>query len=207
MEKIKSYLAGIVTGAIAMFFVADYYFAPVSAETSKNSTDTYSFVVEQRNGSKTSLIEKSKGEYATPDEIGKSIPYLSKNNMNHKQSIDDKLKNSSSNKDSSYYYSGKIGEDSVQFSHAVGPFFWANADLIALDINTLTVKKPDGQIIEYIDDYQNDLKLDYIVISENGNRNIYRDESSLKKAQKEFDDYCQQIVDHGFDKLRFNLLN
>ncbi|MBU1203686.1 MAG: hypothetical protein KKG60_01310 [Nanoarchaeota archaeon] len=92
---------------------------------------------------------------------------------------------------SQYKYDGKIGEDQVIFREKsyLG---------ISSDDNILRVIKPDGRIIEYKDRLRDDLKLESVEITKDGQTTTYYldDEIGkpiLKEAQKQFDNYLQQI--------------
>ena len=93
---------------------------------------------------------------------------------------------------SQYRYDGKIGEDKVKFTE--------DRDLIfkLRNGNVLSVTKPDGRAITYMDYQGNDLKLEYIEITKNGQETRYTPNNEvgkpiLEKAQKQFDDYLQEI--------------
>jgi len=91
---------------------------------------------------------------------------------------------------SQYTYDGKIGEDKVTFTET--------ECFAAEDDNILTITKPDGRVIKYVDRLKEDLKLEYVQITANGQTTKYTadDEvgkSILKEAQKQFDVYLQKI--------------
>ncbi len=92
---------------------------------------------------------------------------------------------------SQYKYDGKIGEDQVTF---IEKDYFFNA----ADDNILTVTKQDGRVIKYVDRLGEDLKLEYVEITQSGQTTKYTadDEvgkSILEEAQKQFDAYIQQI--------------
>lgn len=105
---------------------------------------------------------------------------------------------------SQYRYDGKIGEDKVKFTEDRNLIFkFRNG-------NTLNVTKPDGRVITYIDWLGNDLKLEYVEIKKNGITTQYAsgDEVGkivLEKAQKQFDNYMQQIKIFNINQGLVNL--
>ena len=98
-----------------------------------------------------------------------------------------------------YVYGGKIGEDQVtliQKSHFLGE-----------DSNILTVTKPDGRVIKYVDILRNDLKLEHVQITEKGITTNYtaNDEVGkpiLEKAQKQFNVYLKEIDEAKAQKIK-----
>lgn len=85
-----------------------------------------------------------------------------------------------------YRYSGKIGEDHVDFRKDVN------------GRNTLAVRKPDGRGINYFDIEGSDLKLESIITTEGDRQMIYSihdnaGKSILGEAQRQFDTYMEQI--------------
>jgi len=96
-----------------------------------------------------------------------------------------------------YEYAGKIGNDSVQFSH---DFYWKGKSNIQYNENKLVVKKEDGRHITYIDKEKNNLKIESVeIITLNGKEHCYYmggiiGESIVKEAQKQFDEYLDKIL-------------
>lgn len=91
---------------------------------------------------------------------------------------------------SQYKYKGKIGEDQVTFKEI--------RLLIVSDNNILTSTKPDGREIKYMDMWGEDLKLEYVEITRNGQTTKYTADDEvgkpvLEEAQKQFDYYLQKI--------------
>ncbi len=104
---------------------------------------------------------------------------------------------------SQYKYEGKIGEEQVTFTEKA--YFLLGGD------NILTVTKPDGRVINYVDDFKDDLKLEYVEITKNGQTTKYTADDEvgkpiLEKAQKQFDTYMQQIketrINQGLENLK-----
>lgn len=95
---------------------------------------------------------------------------------------------------SEYKFSGKIGEDYVEFKEEGYSIFPDN--------NILTEVKPDGRIIRYVDKWWENLKLDYIDITKNGKKESYTtdDKVVLKDAQKKFDNRMKQILEINTNK-------
>ena len=117
---------------------------------------------------------------------------------------------------SQYNYDGKIGEDQVTFSK----IRYFNHYVYLAD-NILTVTKPDGRVIKYVDSINKNrdlnegilhLSLEYVEITKNGQTTRYSvDEYDvggpiMKEAQKKFDAYIQQIteikVNQGLENLK-----
>ena len=105
-----------------------------------------------------------------------------------------------------YKFGGKIGDEIVIYEEN------RSAD-IRLGFHTyLTVIKPDGREINYIDSSSvSDLKLERVTISKEGNFLSYESEDVIGKpvveeAQKQFDDYLQKIkeakIKEGLDNLK-----
>ncbi len=88
-----------------------------------------------------------------------------------------------------YSYNGKIGEEKVEFKEEKRLFFQDN--------NYLAVTKKDGRQIIYVDNLNEDLKLDYVtILFEKEGITYIKDEigtSIIKEAQKQFDEYLIQI--------------
>jgi len=104
---------------------------------------------------------------------------------------------------SQYKYDGKIGEDKVTFMEK-GYFLVA-------DDNIITVTKADGRVIKYVDRKRDDLQLEYVKITKNGQTTKYTADDEvgkpiLEEAQKQFDDYIQQIketrINQGLENLK-----
>ena len=104
---------------------------------------------------------------------------------------------------SQYKYDGKIGEDQVTFTEKSYGF--------SVDDNILTVTKSDGRVIKYVDSKGEDLKLEYVEISKNGQTTKYTADDEIGKpilgeAQKQFDAYIQQIkeirTNQGLENLK-----
>ncbi|MDP3734117.1 MAG: hypothetical protein Q8R37_02720 [Nanoarchaeota archaeon] len=87
---------------------------------------------------------------------------------------------------SHYSYTGKIGEDVVQFDETWG----------LMNANILTVIKSDGNRIKYVDCLDEDLKLEVIeIIPYNGNESKQESQKEvLEQAQREFDHYLEAIL-------------
>lgn len=93
------------------------------------------------------------------------------------------------NPNNKYHFRGKIGNDKVEF---LSGNLWK--------CNMLTVTKPDGKIIRYVDNKDNDLKLEYMTVTNDAGWETYKIETHpeiLEKAQKEFDDYIKKISEHN----------
>lgn len=93
-----------------------------------------------------------------------------------------------------YRYSGKIGEDQVDFKKEILRPIWGDPR----EINTLAVRKPDGRGINYFDVEGSDLKLESIITTEGNRQMVYSihdnaGKSILGEAQKQFDTYMEQI--------------
>ncbi|MBS3108086.1 hypothetical protein J4468_04190 [Candidatus Woesearchaeota archaeon] len=104
---------------------------------------------------------------------------------------------------SQYAYDGKIGEDQVTFTEKKYSFI--------ADDNILTIKKPDGRVIKYADIFGEDLKLECVEITANGQTTKYTANNEvgkpiLEEAQKQFDVYMQQIkeirTNQGLENLK-----
>lgn len=104
---------------------------------------------------------------------------------------------------SQYKYDGKIGKDKVTFTETRHTLNWDN--------NILTVIKPDGRVIQYVDTVADDLKLEYVKITKNDQTTKYTasDEVGkpiLEEAQKQFDNYMKQIketrTNQGLENLK-----
>lgn len=103
-------------------------------------------------------------------------------------------------------YNMKVGEDQIELVRKrYFPHQW-NTD-------TLTVTKPDGRIIKYVDeidclklDSKLDSKLDYIEITEGERKTKYTDDEigtlALEEAQKLFDAYMKQFTNQGIEDLK-----
>jgi predicted component of type VI protein secretion system len=103
---------------------------------------------------------------------------------------------------SSYKYNGLIGQDSVKFEISY-------QDIV--NTNTMTVKKPSGIIVSYIDKYHDDLKLEYVEITKDGIKKGYSSHDAIGKpivaeGQKQFDNYLPQIleikINEGLNNLK-----
>ena len=104
---------------------------------------------------------------------------------------------------SQYNYNGKINEDHVTF---ISKF-----DVGGKNNNILLVTKPDGRVIKYDDSTKGDLILESVKITKNTQSQIYTswDEFGtiiLEEAQKQFDNYLQQIkeikINQGLENLK-----
>ncbi len=104
---------------------------------------------------------------------------------------------------SQYIYEGKIGEDKVSFTE--------KRCFMSDDDNILMVSKPDGRVIKYVDRLGDDLKLEYVEITKNGQTTEYtpNDEVGkpiLEEAQKQFANYIKQIketrTNQGLENLK-----
>lgn len=96
---------------------------------------------------------------------------------------------------SQYKYDGKIGEDHVEFiekSNGFGVFY---------DDNILTITKPDGRVIEFKDDWKEDLKFEHIYITDGyGNTIEYSSYNEVGKyvveeAKKQSNIYLEKILE------------
>lgn len=87
---------------------------------------------------------------------------------------------------SHYKYTGKIGNDVVQFDETWG----------LMDANILTVIKPNGNRIKYVDCLDEDLELEVIeVIPYNGSESTQMSSKKvLEQAQQEFNHYLDAIL-------------
>lgn len=90
-----------------------------------------------------------------------------------------------------YNFDGKIGEDYVIFESKVSGWGF-------IDDNVMTIRKPDGRVIECMDCDDEDLKLDYVKITKDGKTIKYtgNDEIGkpvLEEAQKLYDNYLSNI--------------
>lgn len=87
---------------------------------------------------------------------------------------------------SQYNFTGKIGNDVVQFDETWG----------LMDANILTVIKPNGNMIKYVDCLDEDLQLEVIeVIPYNGSESTQMSgKKVLEQAQQEFDHYLDAIL-------------
>lgn len=93
---------------------------------------------------------------------------------------------------SAYSYDGRIGEEIVTF------YTNYNSGCIIPNENTLKVIKPDGRVIVYSDFANEDLKLESVEITLNGQTVTYTNDNEigrkiLAKAQKQFDYYLRSI--------------
>ena len=84
-----------------------------------------------------------------------------------------------------YHYNGKIGEEQVRFyEENLGRY------------NTLEVSRADGTVVEY-SDRNDDLKLDYIDITRDGETTRYEPDvigqKVMEEAQLQFDKYLEKI--------------
>jgi hypothetical protein len=94
---------------------------------------------------------------------------------------------------SQYSYIGKIDKEYVIFEE--------DKSVLGYDQNILTVIKSDDKIIRYRDIYDDDFKIDSVEIIEGNGKTIYNNQSEIGKlilsnAQKQFDNYLQQIKEH-----------
>ena len=98
---------------------------------------------------------------------------------------------SCSDNNSEYAFFGKIGEDQLDF-YRVNYVFFGGA-------NVLTIKKPNGVSIKYVDNFKDDLKLDYItIIKPDKEMERYDGDDEiggviLNEGQKNFEGYLRQI--------------
>ncbi|MEK6940466.1 MAG: hypothetical protein AABW49_01030 [Nanoarchaeota archaeon] len=88
-----------------------------------------------------------------------------------------------------------IGDDEVIFATYLG------------GINTLTVTKPDGRVIRYVDRLKNDLNLEAVEITVGGNTRRYTANNEvgrpvLEEAQRQFDAYLHQIKKARFQSIQ-----
>ena len=98
-----------------------------------------------------------------------------------------------------YDYNGKIGEDWIHFYEER---FGTR--------NILQVSKSDKSIIYYVDDLNDDFKLEYVEILKDGETHRYMNNEIgrevLKKAQKQFENYLEKIIkikkEEGIEKLK-----
>ena len=99
-------------------------------------------------------------------------------------------------------YDGEIGEDHVTFTRQ---------EYIFTSDNFLTVTKADGRVIVYVDDLNDDLRLEYVEITTDGQTTKYtaKDEVGmpiLEEAQNQFDDYLRLIIEirtnEGLENLK-----
>jgi len=88
---------------------------------------------------------------------------------------------------SRYEFNGKIGDDKVWFFQSG-------------NLNTLDVTKPNGRTIEYVDNKGDDLKLEYVEISDIPRSEYLKFTADtemgaqiLEKAQEKFDGYLKSI--------------
>ena len=104
---------------------------------------------------------------------------------------------------SQYRYDDKIGEDHVTFTE--------EKFTIGADDNILTVRKPDGRTIKYIDRRGENLKLEGVEFTNDGETTRYtaNDEVGkpiLEEAQKQFDVYLERILEikteQGLENLK-----
>ena len=105
---------------------------------------------------------------------------------------------------SQYRHNGNIGDEHVRFSET---FRMAG---LRCDINTLTVTKPDGKIVEYIDSDRDDLRVEYVKITKddltatyNANNEVGR--QILEEAQVQFDEYLRRIEEANVNRGRNNM--
>lgn len=95
-----------------------------------------------------------------------------------------------------YNFNGKIENESVEFESSSSIFHPYGGDYISY--NHLTVKKSDGTIIKYLDDYNSDLILEEVDITKNGKTTEYFSRDKFQKpvvdsAQVQFKDYLKKI--------------
>jgi len=104
---------------------------------------------------------------------------------------------------SKYKYDGKIGEDQVKFTETL--------EFNAEDDNMLTVTKPDGRVITYVDRLGDDLKLEYVDITKDNQTVRYTPDNEigkpiLEEAQKQFDAYMKKVkeikIKQGIENLK-----
>lgn len=104
---------------------------------------------------------------------------------------------------SQYYYNGKIGEDVVNFKEKLYP--------LGSDDNILTITKPDGRVINCVDILKEDLILEYVEITKDGQTTKYTPHNEIgrpivEEAQKYFDAYMQKIkeakINQGLENLK-----
>lgn len=101
-----------------------------------------------------------------------------------------------------YNFEGNIGEEKIKFQKRGYP--------LVEDDNILTITKPNGAIVRYVDNKECDLKLDYIEIINSGKTNKYTldDEvgkAVIKEAQKKFDLYLKEIKTRKIEDALNNL--
>ena len=100
---------------------------------------------------------------------------------------------------SRYVYGGKIGEDRVTFTQ--------ESHFLDENSNILTVTKPNGRVIKYTDRVRDDLKLEYVQITDKGIITTYtvNDEVGkpiLEEAQKQFEVYLEKIDEAKAQKIK-----
>lgn len=102
-----------------------------------------------------------------------------------------------------YNFEGDIGGEKIKFQKRGYP--------LVEDDNILTVTKPNGAIVRYVDNKECDLKLEYIEIINSGrtNKHTLDDEIGkivVKEAQKKFDFYLKEIktrkIEDALDSLK-----
>ncbi len=102
-----------------------------------------------------------------------------------------------------YNFEGNVDKEKIKFSK--GGYFMVE------DENILTVTKPSGDIVRYVDSKECDLKLEYIEIINSGRTNRYALDDEIgkivvKEAQKKFDLYLKKIktrkIEDALDSLK-----
>lgn len=79
-----------------------------------------------------------------------------------------------------YHFDGNIGNENVLFYEDFNK-------------NILKIGKPRGEEIAYVDDYNGNLKIDYVVIWKNKEVVEYENKNLDESRQKEFDSYLLKI--------------
>ncbi len=98
---------------------------------------------------------------------------------------------------SQYEFNEKIGEDQVEFVEEISYPFLFNT-------NILTEVKADGRIIKYKDIMGDDLKLEYVDITKNGQTTTYNstDKIVFTEAQENCDTRMKQILEINTNKKK-----
>jgi len=108
-----------------------------------------------------------------------------------------------------YDFKGKIGEDSAEFESGIT--LLPNLFSKNCYSNALTITKPNGKVVKYIDDFNGDLKVDKVEITENGTTKEYSIKEQFQKpivdsAQVQFNDYLKKIkeikIRQGLNSLK-----
>ena len=100
-----------------------------------------------------------------------------------------------------YNYKGMINGEQIKFE---------GTKSIGTGLNVLLVRRTDGRVIEYLDNQNNNLKLENVNVIVDGNTTYYKMDKIgrpiIEEAQKQFDSYLGKIkeekIKQGLESIK-----